>query len=70
MHDLKEDPLLNVPDQEPTTSSKYPPSCPPIPDTLLIKISTQNVQGILLWAKNIIPDIRNDPVLYVSSQEP
>ena len=32
-------------------SSKYPPSWPPIPDTLLIKISTWNVQGIFLRVK-------------------
>ena len=35
----------------------------------LIKISTPNFLGIFLRLKNIIPDIRNDPVLLVSSQE-
>ena len=65
-----DDPVLLVSDQEPSTSSKYPPSWPPIPDTLLIMISKQNFQGIILRVKNIIHDVRNDPVLYVSNQEP
>ena len=52
-------------------SSKYPPSWLPLPDTLPIKIESQNFQGIFLWVKkNIIHDIRNDHVLQVSSQEP
>ena len=35
-------------------------------DTLLIKISTENFQGIFLRVKNIIHNIKNDHVLHVS----
>ena len=45
------DPFLYVSGQEPSTSSKYPPFWPPIPDTFLIKISTRNFQGIFLSVK-------------------
>merc|ERR1711942_662697 len=34
-----------------------------------INISTQNFQGTFLGLKNIIHDVRNDPVLHVSGQE-
>ena len=54
-HDIKDDPVFHVPDQEPSMSSKYPPSRPSLPDTLLIKISTQNFQGIFLWVKKHVP---------------
>ena len=37
--------------QEPSMSSKYPASWPPSPATLLIEISTWNVQGIFLRVK-------------------
>ena len=40
IHDIKDDSVLKVPCQEPSTSSKYPHEVPPILDTLLIKIST------------------------------
>ena len=46
------------------------PQCPPsthfltrLPDTLLLKISIQNIQGIFLRAKTIIHDIKDDPVI-------
>ena len=42
---------------------------PPIPDTHIIKKSTRRFQGIFLGVKNIIQNIRNDPVLHVSDQE-
>ena len=43
----------------------------PLLDTLLIEISTQNFQGIFLGVKkNIIHDVRNDPVIHVSGKEP
>ena len=53
------------------------PQCPqstpfltPLPDTLLIKISIQNFRGIFLRVKkNIIYEIKDDPVLQVSRQE-
>ena len=45
---VKDDPVLQVSHQEPPMSSKYPPSWPPLPDSLLIEISTQNFQGIFL----------------------
>ena len=49
---------------------QVPPFLTHLPDTLLIKISTQNFQGIFLRAKNIIHDIIHDNVLHVSDQEP
>ena len=48
------------------------PQCPPstpLLDTLLSEISTRNFQGIFLGVKIIIHNVRNDHVLYVSSQE-
>ena len=39
-------------------SSKYSPSWKPLPDTLLIEISTGNFQGLLLRVKNNIHDIK------------
>ena len=42
----------------------------PLPDTLLLKLSIQNIQGILLRVKTIIHDIKDDPNLYDSDQEP
>ena len=51
-------PVLHVSGQEPSTSSKYvlPSLTPPlIPDTLLIKISIQNVQGIFLRVNKCHP---------------
>ena len=46
-----DDPVIHVYCQEPSTSSKYPPSWPPLPDTILIEISTQNFQGTFLGVK-------------------
>ena len=51
IHDVRNDPVINVSSQEPSMSSKYPPSWPPIPDTLPIEISTPNFQGMLLMVK-------------------
>ena len=45
------DPFLPFSDQEPSTSYKYPPSWPPLPDTLLLKISTWNFHSIFLRVK-------------------
>ena len=64
-----------------TLSSKSPvrnPQCPPstplldprLPDTLPIKIWARNFQGIFLGIKNIIHDVRNDPVLHVPVRNP
>ena len=50
IHDVRNDPVLHVSCQEPSTSSKYRPSCPHLLDTLLIEISAQNFQGIFLGA--------------------
>ena len=38
-------------DQEPSTSSKYPPSWHPLPEKLPIEISTRDFQGIFLGVK-------------------
>ena len=46
--DVRSDPVIHVSGQEPSMSSKYPPSWSPLPDTLPIEISTQNFQGIFL----------------------
>ena len=46
--DIRNDHVLHVSGQEPSTSSKYPPSWSPLPDTLLIAISAQNFHGIFL----------------------
>ena len=51
IHDIKDDHVFQVSGQEPLISSKYPYKGPPILDTLLIKISTQNFQGIFLEVK-------------------
>ena len=51
IHDIRNDPVLHVSGQEPSTSSKYPPSWPTLLETLLIKISTQNFHGIFLGVK-------------------
>ena len=48
IHDIRNGPVLHVSSQEPSISSKYPPSWPSIPDILLIKISTPNFQFIFL----------------------
>ena len=53
--DVKDDHVLQVFCQEPSTSSKYPHEGPPILDTLLIKISTRNFQGIFLRVKKHHP---------------
>ena len=37
--------------RNPQMSSKYPPSWPPLPDTLLIEISIQTFQGIFLGVR-------------------
>ena len=50
-----DDPVLQVSNQEPSMSSKYPNSWPPILDTLIIKISTRNFQGIFLRVKQHHP---------------
>ena len=52
---FQDDPVLQVSGQEPSTSSEYSHEGPPILDTLLIKISTWNLQGIFLWAKQSHP---------------
>ena len=62
--------VLQVSGQEPSKFSKSPPSWPPLPDTLLIEISTRNFQDIFLGVKNIIHGVWNDHVLHVSGQEP
>ena len=58
----------------PIRNTQHPPSTPlldpPLPDTLLSEISPQNFQGVFLIVKTIIHDVRNDPVLHVSDQEP
>merc|ERR1711888_11657 len=70
IHGVRNNHVLHVSGQEPSMSSKYPPSGPPLPDTLLIEISTQNFQGIFLGVKNIIHDVRNIHVFQVLGQEP
>ena len=40
IHDVRNDHVLHVSGQEPSMSSKYPTSLPPLLDTLLIDIST------------------------------
>ena len=70
IHDIKDDHVLHVSSQEPSMSSKYPPSWSPIPDTLLIKISKRKFQGIFLRVNKKINDIRNDHVFEVLRQEP
>ena len=69
IHDIRDDLVLHVFGQVPPTSSKYPPSWPPLPDTLPIELSTRNFQGIFLGVKNILHDVMNDPVLHVFNQE-
>ena len=51
INEIKDEAVLRVSCQEPRTSSKYHHEGPPILDTLLIKISTQNFQGTFLWIK-------------------
>ena len=70
IHDTRNDQFLHFSSQEPSLSSEYPTSWPPLPYTLPIKISTQNFQGIFLRVKNILYDVRNDQVLHVSGNEP
>ena len=70
IHDVKDGPVLQVSFQEPSMSSKYPHEGPPILDTLLIKISTQNFQGIVFGSNRVIYDIMDDPIIQVSGQEP
>ena len=71
IHEIKDDPVLLVSNQEPSMTSKYPSSLPHILDTFLIERSTQNFQGIFLRVKkNIIHDVKDDPSLHVSDQEP
>ena len=55
IHNVKDDPVLQVSGQELSTSSKYLHSWPPILDTLLIQISTQNFQGIFVRVKQDHP---------------
>ena len=49
---------------------QVPPFLTPLPDTLLIEISTRIFQGIFLWSNNVVNDIKEDPVLQVSNQQP
>ena len=51
IHFVKDDPVPHVSRQEPPTSSKYPPSWPPLPERLPIRISTLNFQDIFLGVK-------------------
>ena len=54
IHDVRNDQVLHVSGQEPSMSSKYPPSCPPLPDTLPINISIHFFQGIFLGMKKTL----------------
>ena len=47
IHDIKDNPILQVSCQEPSTSSKYPHNGLPILDTLPMEISTQNFQDMI-----------------------
>ena len=55
INEFRDDPVLQVYSQEPWTSSKYPHKGPPILDTLLIKISTQNFQDMILGVYQVHP---------------
>ena len=51
INDIKEDPVLHSSKQEPSMSSKYPCKGPPIFETLLIYLWTQNFQDIFFGVK-------------------
>ena len=51
LHNIKNDQVLQVLNQELSTSSEYPNEGSPILDTLLIEISTKHFQGIFLRVK-------------------
>ena len=51
--------------------TQCPPSTPfltPLPDTPPIEISTQKFQGTFIRVKNILQNIRSDPVIHVSGK--
>ena len=70
IHDIKDYPVIQLSFQEPSTSSKHSHEGPHILDTLLMQILTQNYQGTFLGVNKVIHDIKDDPVIQVSCQEP
>ena len=90
IHDVKNDSILQVSSQEPSTSSKYGLKGWGVLDTLLFMLESRNLthksritydddplrqklpQVPILQESHVmtIHDVKNDPILQVSSQEP